>query len=143
MAQERAAAKRACAAKSAHHTESEDDRERCCLLRETVVHCARRQNETSSSDRRVRALVADRAFSRFHGVTWEAVAKSKQIDSLEDPVRLSDALCSVQACSRQQARSYHVRPVAAGVVICRQMAHHLHVPRQPLWPTTSTCRASL
>lgn len=68
----------------------------------------------------MRALVADRAFSRFHGVTWEAVAKSKQIDSLEDPVRLSDALCSVQACSRQQARRYHVRPAAAGVVICME-----------------------
>ncbi len=108
MAQERAAAKRACAATSAPPAESEDeDRERCCwrALRDSGAHraAAKREVAISGADRRVCALVPDRAFSRFHGVTWEAVTKSKQIDSLEDPVRLSDALCSVQAGSKPAA----------------------------------------
>lgn len=48
-------------------------------------------------------LVAYRALSRFHGITWEAIAKSKQIDSLEDPVRLSHALCKHAAGSKPAA----------------------------------------
>jgi hypothetical protein len=70
-----------------------------CFASGALRAAAKRDVTISGADRRVRALVADRLFARFHGVTWEAVAKSKQIDSLEDPVRLSDALCRVQACT--------------------------------------------